>query len=132
MKEYEFFEHTADAKFRAYGKTLEEQFKNAAFAMTSIIFDPKKIKSIIKKNIKIEGSYQKSLLYNWLEELLYFLDTEFFLLSNVEEIKIVGNKLTATISGDRAKNYKTTGDIKAVTYQQMEIDKNYVQVIVDI
>ena len=129
---YEFLEHTADAKFRAYGKNLNEQFLNAALAMTSIMFDPKKVKPKIKKEIKIKGLDQKSLLYNLLEELLYLMDTEFFLLNKVSNLKIKDNTLTATLYGDKASNYKTTGDVKAVTYQQMEITKNYVQVIVDI
>ena len=90
---YEFFEHTADAKFRAYGKDLNEQFVNAALAMTSILFDPKKVKSKIKKEIKIKGLDQKSLLYNLLEELLYLMDTEFFLLNKVSNLKIKDNSL---------------------------------------
>ena len=41
---YKFLEHKADAKFQAFGKSLEEAFSNAALAMTSIMTDPKKIK----------------------------------------------------------------------------------------
>jgi len=129
---YEFFPHTADAKFRAYGKNIEEQFSNAALAMTSIMFDPAKIKPVIKKEIKIKGLDLKSLLYNWLEELLFLLDTQFFLLNKVEKIEMTGTTLKAVIYGDKAPNYKTSGDVKAVTYQEMDIKKDYIQVIVDI
>mgnify|MGYP006451174011 FL=1 len=41
MKNYEFLEHTADEKFRAYGKTLEEAFINAALATAKIMTDDK-------------------------------------------------------------------------------------------
>ena len=36
MKAYEFFEHTADIGVRAYGRTLEELFINAASALYEI------------------------------------------------------------------------------------------------
>ena len=38
MPKYEFFDKTADAKFKAYGVTLEECFSNALEAMNSIVF----------------------------------------------------------------------------------------------
>ena len=44
MVKFKFLEHTADAKFQAYGKNMEEAFSNAALAMFSIITDTKKIK----------------------------------------------------------------------------------------
>ena len=43
MDKYKFFEHTADAKFQAYGKSVEEAFSNAALAMFSVITDTSKI-----------------------------------------------------------------------------------------
>ena len=49
MKKYEFLEHTADAKFRAYGKSHEEAFSNAAQAMISVMADPAKIEPKEKK-----------------------------------------------------------------------------------
>jgi len=136
MKQYKFLEHTADAKFVAYGKNIGEAFSNAALALTSILFDPPKVKPKIKKEIKVEGKDEKALLYNFLEEILFLLDAKHFLLHKVEKISIKGNKLTAFVSGDSAQNYKTSGDIKAVTYNDMEIkkikEKVSVQVVVDL
>ena len=43
---YKFFNKTADIKFQAYGKNLEEAFINAALAMTSIMIDYKLIKGL--------------------------------------------------------------------------------------
>lgn len=133
MVKYKFLEHTADAKFQAYGKTLEEAFENAAFAMFSIMVDTKKIKPRLRKQIKISGKDEKSLLYNFLEELLFLLDSENFLLKEVKKIKIIKNKLSAEIIGDGAENYEIYGDVKAVTYNSMEISEKpcFVQVVVD-
>ena len=40
MKKFEFLEHTADSKIRAYGKSFEEAYQNAALAMASLMYDP--------------------------------------------------------------------------------------------
>ncbi len=39
-KKYEFLYHIADAKFRAYGSTMEEAFENAALAMFNVMIIP--------------------------------------------------------------------------------------------
>lgn len=132
---YKFLEHKADAKFQAFGKNLNEAFSNAALAMFSIMVDTKKVKNNIKKEIKVKGKDKKSLLYNFLEELLFLLDTENFLLNKVEKLEIKNNELKATIVGDKInKRYEILGEVKAVTYNSMEIkEKPYmVQVVVDL
>ncbi len=134
---YRFFEHTADAKFRAYGKDHEEAFSNAALALSSIMIGHEKVKPKEEVKINVEGSDKKSLLYNFLEELLFLLDTKGFLLHDVKELRIDGLKLSAVLSGDTdIGKYAVNGDVKAVTYNQMEISeqkgKCMVQVVVDI
>jgi len=140
MEKYEFFEHTADAKFRAYGKSLEEAFKNAAHAMFSIITSDK-IGSRITKSITVQGSDLESLLYNFLEEFLFLLDSDFFLLNQIESIKInnVGKEymLSALVNGDsNTEKYVTETHVKAVTYNEMSInqenEKFVVQVVLDL
>ena len=141
MEKYKFLEHTADAKFQAYGKSMEEAFSNAALAMFSILTDTKQIKKNIKKGIEARGHDLKSLLYNFLEELLFLIDTENFLLNHIEELTIHKKEgkyfLEAIVVGDKySKQYKTEGDIKAVTYNEMEIKKEkskaMVQVVLDL
>lgn len=132
---YKFLEHKADAKFQAFGKNLNEAFSNAALAMFSIMVNTKKIEGRTKKEIKVKGKDKKSLLYNFLEELLFLLDTEHFLLHKIEKLEIKNNELKAKIIGDKiSKKYEILGEVKAVTYNQMEIkEKPYmVQVVVDL
>lgn len=139
MEKFKFLEHTADAKFQAFGKTMEEAFSNAALATFSIITNTKKVKENVKHDIECSAKDLKSLLYDFLEELVFLLDTEDFLLNNVGEIKIYKDELyflRAVVVGDKADNYETTGDIKAVTYYDMEIKKEknkcMVQVVLDL
>lgn len=140
--DYEFLEHTADVKFLAYGKNLEEAFRNAAKATIDVMTDIKKIKPKTRKKIMIEANTKESLLYDFLEEIIYVMDTEGFLMCDAEKI-IIDTKnpnykfvLKAELVGDFAKNYDVHTYIKAVTYNDMEIqeskNKVSVQVVHDI
>lgn len=140
MKKYKFLEHTADAKFQAFGNTLEEAFSNAALATASIMWDSEKVRKRLRRKVKVQGRDLKQLLCSFLEEILYLLDTEMFLLSSVEDVKIEkkGGKflLEAFFEGDKySDTYEMYGDVKAITYNEMEIKNNHpvtIQVVVDV
>lgn len=136
QKKFIFLEHTADVKFQAFGKTLEEAFVNSALAEKETICGRKKILSKIKKEFVISGKDNESLLYSFLEEILYLLDAEDFLISKIKEIKISKGKLKAVVLGDSAKKYKFRNSVKAVTYNEMFVKKDkerwIVQVVLDV
>lgn len=133
---FKFLPHTADVKFQAFGKSLNEAFENASLAMFNTMYDGK-VKSVIKKKIGVKGKDLESLLYNFLEELLFLLDSQNFFLSKIK-VKIDEKKLElkAALSGDKAGNYKINLDVKAVTYNQMYVKKHnnkyIVQVVLDV
>ncbi len=121
-QQYKYLEHTADIKFQAFGKTIEEAFKNSALAMFNSMHDGK-IKENKDFKIKVQGKDNEALLYNFLEELLFLFDSKHFFLNKVKNIKIKNNKLTAEITGDNAENYEIHIDIKAITYHEMFVKK---------
>ena len=124
MVKFKFLEHTADIKFQAFGKDLNECFENSALAISDYLSRGEKIKSKVKKEIEVKGVDLKSLLYNFLEEIVYLLDAEHFILSKAK-VKISRDKksLKAEISGDSADNYEDLDHIKAATYAEMKVEK---------
>ena len=140
MEKYKFLSHTADAKFQAFGKTLEEAFRNAALATASLMWDTQTIEKRKEHRVEVAGKDQKQLLNCFLEEIIYLFDSQMFLLGSVEKVRIEkkGNRysLKALFRGDRYSNrYKLYGDIKAITYNEMKIEKRdrfMVQVVVDV
>jgi len=130
---YKYLDHTADIKFQSFGKTIEEAFSNAAYAMINILYE-KNVKEKITRKINVKGIDRKALLYSFLEEILFLLNTENFLLSKVKKISIKDNELTAELTGDNLNDYKLGLDIKAVTYNDMIIQENpaMTQVVLDI
>jgi SHS2 domain-containing protein len=119
MVKFKFLEHTADVKFQAFGKTIEEAFKNSALALKKTIVREINVKEKVSKKFSIKGKDNEKKLYCFLEELLFLLDAENFLFSKVKKIKMNNEKLEAEVLGDNALNYKFKNDVKAITYNQM-------------
>jgi len=132
---YKFLEHTADVKFQAFGSSLKSVFENSALALRETMFGKIKISEDIKKKFEVEADDNPGLLYRFLEQFLYLLDAENFIFNRVI-IKIKNNRLYAEVWGDLASNYKFTNDVKAITYNQMRVEKNgrkfMTQVVLDV
>jgi len=136
---YEFLEHTADLKFRAYGKTVGETFENSVLAFAEIIGKGGGIAERVKRKGEVFGSDKKNLLYNFLDELIYLLDAEGFVASRGElKVGKDGEKLVlkGVLFGDEASRYKDLDHIKAATYSEMRVGKVkgqwFVQAVVDV
>lgn len=133
--DYKYLEHTADIKFKAYGRSLEEVFSNSALAMTNSMFDGK-VKGKVSKKVKVKGKDNERMLFEFLEELLFLLDSEDFILSKVKSIKIKDGELEAEFVGDKASDYNIHIIVKAITYNEMfvkkEKDKYVAQVVLDV
>ncbi|WP_299525477.1 archease [uncultured Methanobrevibacter sp.] len=126
MKKFEFFDVTADIGFYAYGNNLNEAFENAALALFNIISRTDNIEPIIVKSFEIESEDKVSLLYDFLEELLFLHEIEFMLFSQFEvTIDKINNgyQLNAVIKGEEInwdKHYR--GDeVKAITFHKMNV-----------
>ena len=77
MKKFKFIDiTTADVAFLAYGKDLNELFENAALAMFEVMVNTKQVEQKVKREIKVKGNDLISLMFNWLNELLIYVDSE--------------------------------------------------------
>lgn len=141
-KQYEYLEHTADIKFRAYGKTLEEVFENSALAMFNVIINTEKVSGNTPKEIFLKSPDLESLLVDWLSELLYVFEVDeiVFREFRVEKVREEDGEysITAQALGEEfyPDSHPFETEIKAVTYNQLEIAKTddgwKAQVVVDI
>ena len=139
-EKFRFLDHTADAKFQAYGRTLEEAFANAALAVASLMWDPAEVETKIEHPIDVQGRDLEQLLVRFLGEVIYLFETRSFLAAAVEGMTIEktdgGFRLKAVFKGDdRPERYAVFGEVKAVTYNEMVIDQGCpvtVQVVVDV
>lgn len=137
MKSYEYFDVTADIGFKAYGEDLNTAFENAGLAIFNIISDTVNVKAEKEIQFKIRSEDEISLLYDYLEELLFYHEIEFMLFSEFH-VSINDNlELRATIKGEKidwSKHERKT-EIKAITFHKMDVKKTdcfEVQAIVDL
>ena len=103
-KAFEYFEATADVGFYAYGESLKEAYENAGLAMFNVISDTRKIGQNESRHIEVVSEDLVSLLYDYLEELLFLQDTEFLLFSrfDVEIYKLCERDVE--VSNDELEN----------------------------
>ena len=140
MKKYEYFDVTADIGFKTYGNDLNEAFENAGLAIFNIISDTSNVDSSIVKSFEITSEDEVSLLYDYLEELLFYHEVDFMLFCDFDvEIKRMGDafNLKAKIKGESIdwNKHERKTEIKAITFHMMDVKKTShyeLQAIVDL
>ncbi|HTX43867.1 MAG TPA: archease [Methanocella sp.] len=140
MKNFVYLEHTADAEFIAYGRTIDEAFANAALAMTGLMVDPKTVSPAATKSIELSGDALDTLLYDWLSELLYVFEVDRLVFGKFEvHVKEEGGayRLKARALGEGVDRHPEIFlHIKAVTFHDLRFEKRNniyeAQVLLDI
>ncbi|MEK6915394.1 MAG: archease [Nanoarchaeota archaeon] len=123
IKKFEFLGHTSEVKFRAYGKSVNELFESCALAVSSVLSRGMKIKEPIKKEINVYGKDKESMLYKFIEEIIYLFDADGFIVSKAK-VNVEGKSLNAVFYGDESVNYKDLDAIKSPTYAEMYVKNN--------
>jgi SHS2 domain-containing protein len=128
---YKFLEEigTADIAFEATGRDLPELFSDAADATMNVMIDnldaiePRETRQIELSNDKID-----MLLFDFLQELIYFKDAERLLLRvrhaqiNEREQKYFLKAEAAGETLDAARHHQRA-DVKAVTLHDFSVEK---------
>lgn len=136
--QFELLEHPADIGFRAYGDSLEELFANCAHALISIVFDPSDIAAKEHWKLNAEGSDIESLLVNWLNEVLYYVDTVHIAFQSFDVSFPTRLQIECNAFGEQRSPSKhpVRLSVKAVTYHQLKIaemqNKWFAEVYVDV
>ena len=139
MKPFEYLEHTADIKFRAYGQNIEEMMNNAALALFNAMTDTSKVQINEMWKVKLGAHDLEQLAYYWLSELIFLFETESAIYSEFN-IKVHQNQewiLEALIGGERIdpKKHAFDNEVKAVTLHEFILTKNDVwciQAVLDV
>jgi len=128
---YEFLEDVAiaDIAFRAWGKDLGELFKAAGDAtMNTMIDNLEAIEPQSQRNISLENDELDMLLFNFLQEFIYYKDSEQLLL-RAQQVEISerddNHQLTAVFRGETLdpNRHEQRVDVKAVTLHRFQLEK---------
>ncbi len=136
-KKYEPLDITGDVGLKAYGKTVDEVFINAAVGMYSLITNLNLIQEKKTINISVENSSIEELFVSWLNELIFHFDTYGFIgkrieikssefgVQSLEKHSTLTYKLSAKIYGEDfdSTRHESKLLIKAATYHKLRIEK---------
>jgi len=132
---FEEIDHTADVAIRAYGRSLDELFANAAEGMFSLIADLSTVKPVGEVEVRLNANDIPTLFLHWLSELLYVHETQRFLFSSFD-VHVAGTALVGHARGETIdkSRHELKLAIKAVTRHGLTVDpaKGFAEVIFDI
>jgi SHS2 domain-containing protein len=128
---YRFLENTAiaDVAFEATGRDFEELLRGAWEAtLETIIPQPDLIEPVTSRPVHLEHNQADLLLYDFLQELLFYKDAESMLL-RIDHIEVrkrgEGYRLDALLVGERIDRFRheLNVDVKAVTLHQLRVER---------
>uniref|UniRef100_A0AC35TVC7 Archease domain-containing protein n=1 Tax=Rhabditophanes sp. KR3021 TaxID=114890 RepID=A0AC35TVC7_9BILA len=139
---FEYVDHTADIQLHGWGKSVPEAFEQTVMAMFGYMAgEITEIENSYSFDIPATGHDLNSLLFNLLDQCLYFFNTEPFFIPRV--IKLIdfdrtNFKITARGWGESFDDkYHSLGtEVKAITYSNLQIhetpERTDAYIIVDI
>lgn len=132
---YQLIDHTADVMVRCEGKTLEECYENAAFALFDQMVDTEKIETKITRELSISEEGEEEKLYSFLSELLFIMETESLVFKDFK-VTFDGDNVRCAAMGEKLdlKKHRPKTEVKAITYHELSVNRNIpcVTVIFDV
>ncbi|MGB5276253.1 MAG: archease [Gammaproteobacteria bacterium] len=134
---WEHFEHKADIGIRGIGSSLAEAFEQTALALTAVVTDINLIRANTTLNICCNDASNDTLLYDWLNTLIYEMATRKMLFSQFK-VKIDQGQLSATVAGEAIDipRHQPAAEIKGATFTELAVyqdqDQWFAQCVVDV
>jgi SHS2 domain-containing protein len=128
---FEFLEEiaTSDIAFKAWGKDLPETFIAGAEATLNVMVEElDSIRPQEERQLKLKNEALDMLLFDLLQELIYFKDAEKLLL-RISQLKIKqgkqGHLLEGIAQGEKIDpdRHRMRVDLKAVTLHRFQLEK---------
>lgn len=122
---FEVLEHTADIGFHAWGQSFEEMLGSAGQALVAIAVDIDSVQPAEPYPIAAQGDDCDSLLVNWLNEVLFYVDGRQIVFHQFE-VKPCGEWQVRGVGwGEtRTANHPAKLIVKGVTYHQLSVQQD--------
>jgi SHS2 domain-containing protein len=122
LPRWEHFEHDADVGVRGCGETRAQAFEQAALAMTAAITDPALVRPLDRIELALEGDDEELLLIDWLNALVYEMDTRRMLFGRFS-VHIDDRGLAAVAEGEPldVKRHHPAVEVKGATLTELKV-----------
>jgi tRNA nucleotidyltransferase (CCA-adding enzyme) len=135
---WEHFSHEADMGVRGFGATREDAFAQTALALTAVICNPDLIRPENEIVIDCSAPDSELLLVDWLNALIYEMDTRKMLFSRFQ-VEIEGGRLHGKAWGEPVvvADHQPVVEVKGASYSELSVGQNpgggwYAQCVVDV
>lgn len=122
---YQTIDHAADIGITVQANDVETLFKEAARALSELIFGKRAFTPTETLTLAIEGGDWPDLMINWLRELLYLWNGQNRILGPVAIRKIEQFTVQAAVQVENTPcaPHAIFNEIKAVTYHAIMVEK---------
>ena len=120
--EFELLEHTSDIGVLGRGRDRNEALIAVSNGLVSLLVNPEPFRVVEDRYFKAPGTDEAAQIVNWLNEILFFFDTEGmvfveFVIDSWDSEEITGRARGERFDIDRHE-FRTA--VKAATYHQFE------------
>jgi SHS2 domain-containing protein len=136
---FEYLEHTADIIVRAKGQDLKEAFEQAALGFYGVITNLEQITPTKEIKFTIESEDIQSLLYDFIDNLIFLLDTKYFISNSISITKLekatneqYSLNVKLNVEEFQIGKHEQKTEVKAMTYSFMKIGDNFVEFTLDL
>ncbi|RDD61047.1 archease [Ferruginivarius sediminum] len=121
---WEHFEHGADVGLRAWGPTLEAMLEQAGIALTAAVTCPASVRPSERIAIEIRGRDPETLLYDWLNSLVYEMAVDRLLFARFQVHRRDGG-LAAEAWGEPidVARHAPAVEVKGATYTALNVSR---------
>ena len=119
---FELLEHPSDVGILGRGQSREEALVSVSQGLVSILADPAPFRPLEERHFKAPGLDEAAQIVNWLNEILFFFDTEGLVFVEFEIDSWTAGAISGRARGERfdiGRHEFRTG-VKAATYHQFE------------
>jgi SHS2 domain-containing protein len=122
---YQTIDHAADIGIAVQADNAGDLFKEAARALSELIFGKRTFAATETVTLTIKGSDWPDLMVNWLRELLFLVNGKQLFFGSVTIRKISEFTLSAAVAVNNTSwaPHDMFNEIKAVTYHQIQAEK---------
>lgn len=119
---WEHFAHSADVGVRGRGPSLESAFEQAALALAAVVCDPAKVAAHQALRVHCESSDPELLLVEWLDALIYAMDTRHLLFRQFD-VHIDDGRLDGVARGEPldVARHQPAVEVKGATFTELRV-----------
>ena len=136
--EFELLEHTSDIGILARGSNRDEALIAVSHGLVSILVNPTEFRASEERYFRAPGPDEDAQIVNWLNEILFFFDTEDMVFVQFAIDSWTSSEITGRAKGERfdIDRHELRTAVKAVTYHQFHchaVEKGWeIRVFVDV